>query len=230
MSNNQHPTLNNRKLQGFFHFTTHILTSFNNILTTGSNCCTFILEFTLKISIRDLSNFLALIPLKVFSHFIINHILFIKILKKMKSPKSSNSIFEKEKEIFKVEIKKVVDVIIEGSEKADFDMAIAPYLVSPDFVYILQGNILSYEDSVKLIKPVFEQLSNQAFTTKSEKISFIDRATVLYTADLTCRMNFKNGSSLLLDPCAMFMLFRKIDNDWKVAYAVESYVEKAIEK
>ena len=40
----------------------------------------------------------------------------------MKSPKSSNSISEKEKETFKGEIKKIGDVIIEGGEKADFDM------------------------------------------------------------------------------------------------------------
>ena len=137
---------------------------------------------------------------------------------------------EKEKGIITNEIKDVVNVIIEGSEKADFDKAIAPYLNSPDFVYILQGNILSYEDGGNLLKPVFEQLSGQVFTTKSEKISFIDGSTVLYTADMTCQMNFKNGTSVLLDPLAMFLLFRKIDNAWKVAYAVESYVEKAEEE
>ena len=146
----------------------------------------------------------------------------------MKTP--SHTLSEKEKEIITKEIKKVVDVIIEGSEKTDFDMAIAPYLNSPDFIYILQGNILSYEDSVNFLKPVFEQLSNQVLATKSEKISFIDESTVLYTANLTCQMNFKNGSSVLLDPLAMFLLFRKIDNVWKVAYAVESYVEKAVEE
>ena len=137
---------------------------------------------------------------------------------------------EKEKGIITNEIKDVVNVIIEGSEEADFDKAIAPYLNSPDFVYILQGNILSYEDGGNLLKPIFEQLSDQVFTTKSEKISFIDGSTVLYTADMTCQMNFKNGSSVLLDPLAMFLLFRKIDNAWRVAYAVESYVEKAEEE
>ena len=140
------------------------------------------------------------------------------------------SLSEKEKGVITNEIKDVVNVIIEGSEEADFDKAIAPYLNSPDFVYILQGNILSYEDGGNLLKPVFEQLSDQVFTTKSEKISFIDGSTVLYTADMTCQMNFKNGTSVLLDPLAMFLLFRKIDNAWRVAYAVESYVEKAVEE
>ena len=140
-----------------------------------------------------------------------------------------NSLSEKEKEIITKEIKEVVDIIMEGSKKTDFDMFIAPYLNSPDFTYILHGNIFSFDDAVNFLKPVFEQMTDQKLTTKSEKFSFIDRSTALYTVAITCQMNFKNGSSLLLDPCAMFMLFRKIDNAWRVAYAVESFVDKPVE-
>ena len=41
-------------------------------------------------------------------------------------------------------------------------------------------------------------------------------------------MNFKDGHSTLADPEAMQFMFKKINNRWKVIYAVDSYVEKNV--
>jgi hypothetical protein len=41
-------------------------------------------------------------------------------------------------------------------------------------------------------------------------------------------MNFKDGHSTLADPEAMQFMFKKINNRWKVIYAVDSYVEKSV--
>jgi hypothetical protein len=41
-------------------------------------------------------------------------------------------------------------------------------------------------------------------------------------------MNFKDGHSTLADPEAMQFMFKKINNRWKVIYAVDSYVEKTV--
>jgi len=143
-------------------------------------------------------------------------------------PKSASLVSEKDQEVIKAEIKEVVNIIIKGSEEANFDMAMGPWLNSPDFVYIMNGSILSYQDVVNGLKPMFDALSNQKFTMVSEKFSFIDKSTVLYTANCKFLMNYKDGHSVLADPTAWFMLFRKIDNEWKAIYGVESYIEKTI--
>ena len=41
-------------------------------------------------------------------------------------------------------------------------------------------------------------------------------------------MNFKDGHSTLADPEAMLFMFKKINNRWRVIYAVDSYVEKNV--
>jgi hypothetical protein len=41
-------------------------------------------------------------------------------------------------------------------------------------------------------------------------------------------MNFKDGHSTLADPEAMQFMFKKINNRWRVIYAVDSYVEKSV--
>jgi len=142
--------------------------------------------------------------------------------------KPLNEVSEKDKEIIKADIKAVVDTIVKGCEDANFDMAMGPWLNSPDFVYIINGYILSYQDLEKGMKPIFDLLLNQKVTIISEKFSFLDKSTVLYTANTKWIENFKDGHSVLLDPNAWFILFRKIDNTWKAIYGGESYIEKPL--
>ena len=91
------------------------------------------------------------------------------------TPKATNLVSEKDQEIIKGEIKEVVNIIVKGCEEANFDMAMGPWLNSPDFVYIMNGSILSYQDVVNGMKPMFDALSNQKFTMVSEKFSFLDK-------------------------------------------------------
>lgn len=141
-------------------------------------------------------------------------------------PKTANTVSEKDKEIIKGEIKEVVNIIIKGCEEANFDMAMGPWLNSPDFIYIVNGSILSYQDVVNGMGPMFDLLSSQKVTIVSEKYSFLDKSTVLYTTNCKFLENFKDGHSDLNDPTAWFILFRKIDNRWKAIYGVESFIEQ----
>ena len=113
------------------------------------------------------------------------------------APKTTNLVSEKDQEIIKGEIKQVVSIIVKGCEEANFDMAMGPWLNSPDFVYIMNGSILSYQDVVNGMKPMFDALSNQKFTMVSEKFSFLDKSTVLYTTNCKFLMNYKDGHSVL---------------------------------
>ncbi len=134
-----------------------------------------------------------------------------------------------DKYLMKTDVKKIINTIIKGCEEAKFEMAMAAFQDSPDFRYIVNGSIFTYRDVVSEMKPMFDLLSNQKVTLFTEDFSFPDNSTVLYTSGSRWEMNYKDGHSTIAEPMAWFLLFKKIDNKWKVIYGVESYFEKNVE-
>nr|WP_320038400.1 nuclear transport factor 2 family protein [uncultured Bacteroides sp.] len=143
---------------------------------------------------------------------------------------TNGSVSGKEFDKIKTEVKDVVNTLITGCEQANFDIAAAVFDNSPDFRYILNGNIFGYDDMLKGVNSMFKTMIDQKYTFLDEKYTILDKWTVLYTAKAQCTMNFKDGHSTVSDPEAMFMLFKKAGDKWKIIYAVESTVDKIIEK
>jgi hypothetical protein len=141
---------------------------------------------------------------------------------------NNKPVSDAQKEKIKGEIKEVVNTIFKGAEEANFEMATEPWLDSPDFVLINNGMTLSYKEVVDAFKPLFGTLLNQKITIVDEEYAVLDKSTVLYTTNCNSLMNFKDGHSTLADPEAMQFMFKKINNRWKVIYAVDSYVEKTV--
>jgi hypothetical protein len=132
------------------------------------------------------------------------------------------------KEKIKGEVKEVVNTIIKGAEEANFDLAMTPWLDSPDFVYINNGKAFTYKEVIDGYKSVFNTLQNQKGTIVDEKYVVLDNSTVLYTTNSKWLMNFKDGSSVLQAPWIVQFTFKKIDNKWRVVSGVESGVEKIV--
>ena len=141
---------------------------------------------------------------------------------------NNKPVSDAQKEKIKGEIKEVVNAIFKGAEEANFEMATEPWLDSPDFVLINNGMTLSYKEVVDAFKPLFGTLLNQKITIVDEEYTVLDKSTVLYTTNCNSLMNFKDGHSTLANPEAMLFTFKKINNEWKVIYAVDSYVEKNV--
>ena len=142
--------------------------------------------------------------------------------------KTSNPISDTEKEKIQGQVKEVVNAFFTACDQVNFDMAIAPFYDSPDFVYTYNGSILSYKDCVDIFKPSFSALINQKNTILNEKYAFLDNSTVLYTTSFKFISNYKDGHSTLADPAALLLIFKKIDDKWRIIYGVESTVEKSI--
>jgi len=134
-----------------------------------------------------------------------------------------------DKYLIKSDVKKIINTIIKGREEVNFDMAMAPFEDSPDFRYITNGSISTYKEIFSGMKSAFEQFSNQKVTLFSEHFSYPDKSTVLYTASARWEMNFRDGHSIVAEPMAWFLLFKKTDKKWNVIYGVESYFEKNVE-
>ena len=141
---------------------------------------------------------------------------------------NNKPVSDAQKEKIKGEVKEVVNTFFKGGEEVNFDMAIEPFLDSPDFVYIYNGSTLSYKNCVDAFKPLFGTQINQKFTILDEKYAFLDNSTVLYTTNFKGISNFKDGHSSFADPVAMLLILKKINGKWKIIYGVESSVEKNV--
>ena len=142
--------------------------------------------------------------------------------------KTNNPISATEKEKIQGQVKEVVNAFFTACDEVNFDMAMAPFYDSPDFVYTYNGSILSYKDCVDIFKPSFSTQINQKNTILNEKYAFLDNSTVLYTANFKIVSNFKDGHSTLADPAALLLIFKKINEKWRIIYGAESSVEKNI--
>ena len=67
---------------------------------------------------------------------------------------NNKPVSDAQKEKIKGEVKEVVNTFIKGCEEVNSDMAIKPFLDSPDFVYIANGKTYSYKE-FNVMKPVF---------------------------------------------------------------------------
>jgi hypothetical protein len=130
------------------------------------------------------------------------------------------------KEKIKGEVKEVVNTFIKGCEEANFNLIIET-IDSTDFIGLTNGITYGYKDFIAM-EPVFNTLLNQKCTIVNEKYTFLDKSTVLYTADSRWAVNYKDGHSTLEDPEAFMLILKKINSKWRVTYLVDSYVEKIV--
>ena len=140
---------------------------------------------------------------------------------------NNKPVSDAQKEKIKGEIKEVVNTFIKGIEEANADMVMESFLDSPDFVDITNGMTFSYKELMAM-KPNFDAILNQKCTIVNEKYAFLDKLTVLYTAETKWSTNYKDGHSSITDPQAFLIIFKKIDSRWKVIYLVDSNVEKNV--
>ena len=141
---------------------------------------------------------------------------------------NNKPVSDTQKEKIKGEVKEVVNTIFKGAEEANFEMAVEPWLDSPDFVYMSNGNTFNYKAFVDAMKPMIGSFLNQKCTIVDEKFAVLDNSTVLYTANTKWLVNYKDGHSVLQDPWAMQFIFKKIDSRWRVIYCTESGAEKSV--
>jgi hypothetical protein len=143
---------------------------------------------------------------------------------------SSNNkpLSDSQKEKIKGEVKEVVNTFFKGCEEVNMDMALGTCLNSPEFAYINNGYVYSYKECVDIFKPVFASMLNQKITIVDEKFTFPDNSTVFYSNHCKSLTNYKDGHAILQDPTVMLLIFKKIDNSWKIINGVESYIQQNV--
>jgi ketosteroid isomerase-like protein len=130
----------------------------------------------------------------------------------------------------KKEIKEVVNLIFQGLEKLDVEKAFQPYLNTSDFIlFTVYGNMVDYQGAKNEHTAWFKTLSSIKVTTIREKFRFLPDNTVIYPWFGKFEITLKAGQQVTVD-FGVTMIFRKINNQWKVVYQQTSQVPPAMEK
>ncbi len=133
-----------------------------------------------------------------------------------------------EQETTKKEIKEVVNVIFQGLEKVDAEAACQPYLNSPDSIlFTVYGTMVDYLGAINGHAAWFKTLTSIKVTTIKEEFRFLPDNLVIYPWLGKFEMTLKSGEQVTVD-FGVTMIFRKIDNQWKVIYQQTSQVPAAM--
>jgi ketosteroid isomerase-like protein len=134
-----------------------------------------------------------------------------------------NQMTDIEKEAAKKEISNVGKFVIENAAKLDVETAIKPYLNDSTFLVVNpDGSFGSFEKMKTTNIEAFKQLASFKQTTINEQFRFLTRTEVLYTWFGKNELQLKTGEKVTNESYVGTMLFKKINNEWKIAYAHES--------
>lgn len=135
----------------------------------------------------------------------------------------SSELTSKEKETIKKEISAQVEKIVKGAGQLNIEMAMSPYSNASDFLVVNpDGTFLDYNGMKEANTESFKQLNSMKFVTKNEQFKFLTKNKVLLTWYGQNEFEMKTGEKMKIESYVGTMLFKKIDNEWKIVYAHES--------
>ena len=140
---------------------------------------------------------------------------------------NNRPVSDAQKEKIQGEIKELQNTVIRALEEINWDTATESILDSPDFLYVYNGKAYNYEEFMDR-KSAFETRLNQKCTIVNESITVLDKSTAIYTLKAKWLSNYKDGHSVLSDPSATQVIYKKIDNRWRVININESGVEQNV--
>lgn len=130
----------------------------------------------------------------------------------------------KEQETAKKEIKEVVNLIIKGLEKLDAEAAFQPYSKNNDFIlFTVYGTMVDYQGAIDGHAAWFKTLTSIKVTNLKEEFKFLPDNIVIYPWLGKFEMTLMTGEQVTVD-FGVTMIFRKINNQWKVIYQQTSQV------
>lgn len=137
--------------------------------------------------------------------------------------RQSTEISSDEKEIIKKAISDRIEEIIKGAKELDVDAAIKPYSNDADFRIVNpDASVTDLQTMKNAQTEAFKTLASLNFRTTKQDFTFLTKNLVICTWTGSNEFELKTGEKMKIDPYVGTMIFRKIDNEWKIIYAHET--------
>ena len=138
------------------------------------------------------------------------------------------SLTKAEKDKIQGEVKAVADEIRKACNEVNADALIGSIQESPDFLYMVNGGSVDYKGFVEIVKPMFAEMTSQKITLLDEKFTFPDNSSVLYAANYSDTVYYKDGRVTLDESGIWTMLFKNTDKGWKMVFGSETFVTRPV--
>ena len=129
---------------------------------------------------------------------------------------------DEQKNAVKEEGSVVVNEFINALKVSDGEKLFSLITNSPDYAYIIAGDVYSYDQQVEMASQYLPQIESQTFMTKFEKYIILDPYCFTYIWKGDNGMYMKTGDSTILNDYLMAWTFRKSEGGWKIIYGHES--------
>lgn len=133
--------------------------------------------------------------------------------------KTEGSLTENKKETIKSELQSIMNQIIQNNELGNMEKAIEPYLDSPEFISISNGQISDYKKFMIENKYYFDALKSQKFSVSEMIYTYINNENVIITWRSSAFVKMKDEQEIKIDPYTVTFIFKKVNKLWKVIYA-----------
>jgi len=133
--------------------------------------------------------------------------------------KNESSITENEKELIKAELQSLMNQMIQNNEIGNLEKSIEPYLDYPEFISITNGEISNYNELRNAHEEYFEVLKSQEFSESTFSYTFLNNENVIVTWGCTALVEMKNEQKMKIEPYTATLIFKKVNDLWKIVYA-----------
>ena len=141
---------------------------------------------------------------------------------------STSPLSKAEKDKIQGEVKAAANEIRKACDEVNADALTGAILDSPDFLYMMNGNVITHKEFVENVKPIFAEMKSQKITILDEQFAFPDNTSVLYVANYTDTVHYKDGRVTLDESGIWTMLFKNTDKGWKMAYGSETFITRPL--
>ncbi|HLT53371.1 MAG TPA: hypothetical protein VKZ97_05760 [Flavobacteriaceae bacterium] len=138
-------------------------------------------------------------------------------------PEAPKPLTETQKASLKTEIRSRIDKMMANSEAGNMDGVMEVYHNNPEFLAVVNGEILDYTAYKAAHKAYFDKLDTQKFTQVETRFLILCPFEVLVTFKGAAKARMSNGDLVRLDPYTASLTFKKIDRIWKVVHSNETF-------
>jgi hypothetical protein len=135
---------------------------------------------------------------------------------------SNKSMTDEQKAAVKEEGSAVVKEFFDALKTNNIEKFTGMLENSPDYTYITFGDVITYDQNVKMAAEYMPYVEKQTFITKFEKYIILDPSCFIYLWQGDNGMYMTSGDSTIFEDYVVAYTFRKSDGNWKLVLGHES--------
>jgi ketosteroid isomerase-like protein len=142
--------------------------------------------------------------------------------------KSNSILSDDQKKKIQNEIQPVVAQLYEAAAHVDTTKLYDIFSFTDDFTYLdITGTFYDPAAYKQMVGQFWGQITSEMIAKGTEKYIYLSEDNVLWSNSCALNVTFKNGQQAKYETFGMALLFRKINNKWKIVFVQESTQEPA---